>query len=454
MSVKKKFLKLLKSKRAHVRIKRKNKRNHMLRFCSFTALVISLGCPICILLSILVNSYSALMVTKVLLPVEVNESFFSIDNPRDLRSKSIDLLKNSLHEVFQGTDFKSSDEILSRNAYKELIQQGRKHIRSLSKPIYGKRRSASEAPQDVFEERRSTLTTKLPSEIEFRKRSTEIWFTASSVINSINKGKYADDHYTKLLNWLKEKGRVKKFFNKSLFFQSDSREPENAGILGALIGSLMTIIVCLGLALPIGVMSGIYLYEFMPKNSLITHIVEISINNLAAVPSIIFGVVGLTLYLSIFGLPRSSPLVGGMTLSFMMLPNIIIATKDAFANVPITIKDAAFALGAPHIKVILDHSLPIALPRIIHGAVLAIARILGESSPLLMIGMVAFIADTPRSLFDPATVLPVQIYIWSSSPEIAFIELAAIAIIALLLMLFALNLIANFVKRKFEFFNF
>lgn len=410
MSVKKKFLKLLKSKRVHVRIKRKNKRNHILRFCSFTALIISLGCPICILLSILVNSYSALMVTKVLLPVEINESFFLIENPRDLRSKSIDLLNNSLHEVFQGTNFKSSDEILSRNAYKELIQQGKKH--------------------------------------------TEIWFTVSSVVNSINKGKYTDGHYTKLLNCLKEKGRVKKFFNKSLFFQSDSCEPENAGILGALIGSLMTIIVCLGLALPIGVMSGIYLYEFMPKNSLITHIVEISINNLAAVPSIIFGVVGLTLYLNIFGLPRSSPLVGGMTLSFMMLPNIIIATKDSFANVPITIKDAAFALGAPHIKVILDHSLPIALPRIIHGAVLAIARILGESSPLLMIGMVAFIADTPRSLFDPATVLPVQIYIWSNSPEIAFIELAAIAIIALLLMLFALNLIANFVKRKFEFFNF
>ncbi len=366
--------------------------------------------------------------------------------------------KTHLAHIWQSTNdaiFINTHNFISDIRYSNaFILEDIQNIRPLLKPIYGKRRSASEAPQDVFEERRSTLTTKLPSEIEFRKRSTEIWFTASSVINSINKGKYADDHYTKLLNWLKEKGRVKKFFNKSLFFQSDSREPENAGILGALIGSLMTIIVCLGLALPIGVMSGIYLYEFMPKNSLITHIVEISINNLAAVPSIIFGVVGLTLYLSIFGLPRSSPLVGGMTLSFMMLPNIIIATKDAFANVPITIKDAAFALGAPHIKVILDHSLPIALPRIIHGAVLAIARILGESSPLLMIGMVAFIADTPRSLFDPATVLPVQIYIWSSSPEIAFIELAAIAIIALLLMLFALNLIANFVKRKFEFFNF
>lgn len=416
MSIKKKFLKLLKSKRVHVRIKRKNKKNKALRFCSFIALVISLGCPICILLSILVNSYSALTVTKILLPVEVSDHFFSISNPRELRHESINLLNNSLHKVFEGSDFKDNDEILSRNSYKEL---------------------------ENFFHNKNKYSGKY-----------KIWFTASSTTNATNKGKYQDSHYIKLLGWLNEKSRVRKFFNKSLFLKSDSREPENAGILGALIGSLMTIMVCLGLAMPIGIMSGIYLYEFMPKNRLITNIVEISINNLAAVPSIIFGVVGLTLYLGIFGLPRSSPLVGGMTLSFMMLPNIIIATKNAFANVPIAIKDAAFALGAPHIKVILDHSLPIALPRIIHGAVLAIARILGESSPLLMIGMVAFIADTPKSFFDPATVLPVQIYIWSSSPEIAFVELAAIAIIALLLVLFALNLIANFVKKKFEFFNF
>ncbi|MDM8335351.1 PstA family ABC transporter permease [Wolbachia pipientis] len=416
MSIKTKFLKLLQSKRVHARIKRKNKRNKTLCFCSFMTLVISLGCPIFILLSVLINSYSALTVTKILLPIKINADFASIDNPNDLRYKSIDLLNDSLCEVFRGTDFKSGDEILSRNSYKELGEFFRRKVKHSGK--------------------------------------YEVWFTASSIINSINKNKYFNSHYAELLDWLKEKGRVKKFFNKSLFLKSDSREPENAGILGSFIGSLMTIVVCLALALPVGVMSGICLHEFMPKSSIITNVVEISINNLAAVPSIIFGVVGLTLYLGIFGLPRSSPLVGGMTLSFMMLPNIIIATKNAFANVPIAIKDAAFALGAPHIKVILDHSLPIALPRIIHGTMLAVARVLGESSPLLMIGMVAFIADTPTSFFDPATVLPVQIYIWSSSPEIAFVELAAIAIIALLIMLFALNLIANFVKRKFEFFNF
>ncbi|MDR2978444.1 MAG: phosphate ABC transporter permease PstA [Rickettsiales bacterium] len=416
MSIKTKFLKLLQSRRVRARIRRKNKRNRTLYFCSLVTLVVSLGCPICILLSILINSYSALTITKILLPVEITADFALADNPSDLRYKSIDLLNDSLRKVFKGTDFRSNDEILSRNSYKELENFFRRKVK--------------------------------------HSGEYEIWFTASSIINSINKDKYFNNHYAELLSWLKEKGRVEKFFNKSLFLKSDSCEPENAGILGAFIGSLMTIMVCLALALPIGIMSGIYLHEFMPRNSIITSIVEVSINNLAAVPSIIFGVVGLTLYLGIFGLPRSSPLVGGMTLSFMMLPNIIIATKNAFANVPITIKDAAFALGAPHIKVILDHSLPIALPRIIHGAVLAVARVLGESSPLLMIGMVAFIADTPASFFDPATVLPVQIYIWSSSPEIAFVELAAIAIIALLIMLFALNLVANFVKRKFEFFNF
>ncbi|AAW70822.1 DUF3333 domain-containing protein [Wolbachia endosymbiont of Brugia malayi] len=416
MSIKTKFLKLLQSRRMHAHIKRKNKKDKALYSCSFMTLVISLSCPVCILLSILINSYSALTVTKILLPIEINTDFALADNPSNLRYKSINSLNDSLRKIFKGTDFKSGEEILSRNSYKELENFVRRKVK--------------------------------------HNGEYEIWFTASSIINSINKGKYFNSHYVELLSWLKKQGRVGKFFNRSLFLKSDSREPENAGILGAFIGSLMTIMVCLALALPAGIMSGICLHEFMPRNSMITNVIEVSINNLAAVPSIIFGVVGLTLYLGIFELPRSSPLVGGMTLSFMMLPNIIIATKNAFANVSITIKDAAFALGAPHIRVILDHSLPIALPRIIHGTMLAVARVLGESSPLLMIGMVAFITDTPRSFFDPATVLPVQIYIWSSSPEIAFVELAAIAIIALLIVLFALNLVANFVKRKFEFFNF
>ncbi len=417
MNVKKRFLKLLQSRRTHVRIKKKNRKNYIIHFCSFVALVVSLGCPVCILLGILVNSYDALTVTKVLLPVEINDDLLSIRNSYDFRARSIDLFNDSLDQVLQGSDFKSSDEILSRNFYKELESFIKKN--------------------------------KIKSSGRY-----EIWFTASSIINAINKNKYTNNYYTNLLDLLKAQCRIKKFFNKTLFIKSDSHEPENAGILGAMVGSLMTTIVCLVIALPIGVMSGICLYEFMPQNKFITNIIAISINNLAAVPSIIFGIVGFTLYLGILGLPRSSPLVGGMTLSLMMLPNIVIATKNAFANVPIAIKDAAFALGASHIKVVLDHSLPIALPRIIHGTLLAVARVLGESSPLLMIGMVAFIAGIPRSFLDPSTVLPVQIYIWSSSPEAAFVELAAIAIIALLLILFALNLIANFVKRKFEFFNF
>jgi phosphate transport system permease protein len=417
MNVEKRFLKLLQSRRTHVRIKKKNRKNFIIRLCSFAALLISLGCPVCILSGILVGSYDALTVTKILLPVEINDDLLSIHNSYDLRTQSVKLFNSSLDQILQDSDFKSNDEILSRNSYKELENFVRKNeIKSSGK--------------------------------------YDIWFTVSSTLNAINKTKYINDYYIRLLGILKEKYRVKKFFNKALFIKSDSREPENAGILGAMVGSLMTIIVSLVFALPIGVMSGICLYEFMPRNRLITSIITISINNLAAVPSIIFGIVGLILYLGILGLPRSSSFVGGMTLSLMMLPNIVIATKDAFANVPIAIKDAAFALGASHVKVILHHSLPIALPRITHGTLLAIARVLGESSPLLMIGMVAFVTGMPRSFFDPATVLPVQIYMWSSNPEAAFVELAAVAIIALLLILFTLNLIANFVKRKFEFFNF
>ncbi|WP_333023071.1 phosphate ABC transporter permease PstA [Wolbachia endosymbiont of Pentidionis agamae] len=419
MGIRKKFLTLLKSRHIHVRIKRKNQKNKVLRFFSCIALIISLGSPICILLSILVNSYSALTVTKILLPIYVTEDNITLSNEiydlRDLRNEYIELINNSIKQTLPQTDLKNYNEVLNRNAYKELKS-------SLNKGVK-------------------------PGKHEF-------WFTASSIINSINKGKTSDPYYNTLFESLKKNGRVKKFFNKSLFSKSDSSEPENAGILGALVGSLITITVCLMIALPIGVMSGIFLSEFMSKNSLLTSIIEISINNLAAVPSIIFGVVGLALYLGIFGLPRSSPLVGGMTLALMVLPNIIITTKNAFASVPIIIKDAAFAIGASNIKVILDHSLPIAIPRIIHGTILGIARVLGESSPLLMIGMVAFIVDIPKSFLDPATVLPVQIYIWSNSPEIASTELAAIAIIALLLILFTLNLIANFVKRKFESLNF
>lgn len=248
---------------------------------------------------------------------------------------------------------------------------------------------------------------------------------------------------------LKEKGQIKSAFNSTFLSAGDSREPEQAGILGALMGSIFTMLVTVLLALPLGVMSAIYLEEFAPKNRL-TEIIEVNINNLAAVPSIVFGLLGLAVLLGVFGLPRSAPLVGGMVLALMTLPTIIIATRAALKAVPPSIREAAYGIGASPLQVVTHHVLPLAMPGVMTGAIIGLARALGESAPLLMIGMVAFIVDVPHGPTDPATVLPVQIYLWADSPERAFIEKTSAGIMVLLAFLISMNAIAIFVRRKFE----
>nr|WP_298689018.1 phosphate ABC transporter permease PstA [uncultured Dongia sp.] len=248
---------------------------------------------------------------------------------------------------------------------------------------------------------------------------------------------------------LDESGQLRTAFNAVFFSAGDSREPEQAGILGALMGSIFTMLVTVLLALPLGVMSAIYLEEFAPKNR-ITEIIEVNINNLAAVPSIVFGLLGLAVLLGVFGLPRSAPLVGGMVLALMTLPTIIIATRAALKAVPPSIREAAYGIGASPLQVVSHHVLPLATPGIMTGAIIGLARALGESAPLLMIGMVAFIVDVPHGPTDPATVLPVQIYLWADSPERAFIEKTSAGIMVLLAFLISMNAIAIFVRRKFE----
>ena len=248
---------------------------------------------------------------------------------------------------------------------------------------------------------------------------------------------------------LDEGGQLRTAFNAVFFSAGDSREPEQAGILGALMGSIFTMLVTVLLALPLGVMSAIYLEEFAPKNR-ITEIIEVNINNLAAVPSIVFGLLGLAVLLGVFGLPRSAPLVGGMVLALMTLPTIIIATRAALKAVPPSIREAAYGIGASPLQVVSHHVLPLATPGIMTGAIIGLARALGESAPLLMIGMVAFIVDVPHGPTDPATVLPVQIYLWADSPERAFIEKTSAGIMVLLAFLISMNAIAIFVRRKFE----
>lgn len=251
------------------------------------------------------------------------------------------------------------------------------------------------------------------------------------------------------LESLKSRGLVESGFAWRFLTSGDSREPELAGIKGAFVGSLLTLAVTLIICLPLGVGAAVYLEEFAPKNRL-TDIIEVNINNLAAVPSIVFGLLGLAVFLNFFGLPRSAPLVGGLVLALLVLPTIIIASRAALKAVPPSIKEAALGVGASHQQAIFHHVLPLAVPGIMTGTIIGMAHALGETAPLLMIGMVAFIVDVPQGFTEAATALPVQIYLWSDLPEIAFQAKTAAAIIMLLAFLFAMNALAIYVRKRFE----
>ncbi len=248
---------------------------------------------------------------------------------------------------------------------------------------------------------------------------------------------------------LDREGHVVSSLNVNFFATGDSREPEQAGVGGALMGSLLTILTAIILSLPISVAAAIYLEEFAPKNR-ITDIIEININNLAAVPSIVFGLLGLAVLLGFFGLPRGAPLVGGMVLSLMTLPTIIIATRAALKAVPPSIREAAYGVGASKQQVVMHHVLPLAMPGVMTGAIIGTARAMGESAAVLMIGMVAFIVDIPKGITDPATVLPVQIFLWADAPERAFVERTSAGIMVMLVFLVLMNAAAVVIRRRFE----
>lgn len=254
------------------------------------------------------------------------------------------------------------------------------------------------------------------------------------------------------LNWLERlqtDGRLEKRFNTGFFTGGDSREPELAGIWGAVVGSFFMLIVTLALSFPVGIAAAIYLEDFATTHFW-SDLIEVNINNLAAVPSIVFGLLGLAVFLNFFGMPRSAPLVGGLVLTLMTLPTIIITGRAALQAVPPSIREAALAVGASKMQTVLHHVFPLALPGMLTGTIIGMARALGETAPLLMIGMVAFIVDIPGSLTDPATALPVQIYLWADSPERAFVEKTSAATMILLGFLIAMNATAVILRRRFE----
>lgn len=286
-----------------------------------------------------------------------------------------------------------------------------------------------------------------------------VWLTASDEIDMVIKGavprnapadqRRLSDRQMNWLDALEKSGQVETRFNWNFFTSGDSREPEQAGIAVAALGSVFSVLVCLAFAFPIGVMTAIYLEEFAPRNRWVGFI-EVNINNLAAVPSIVFGLLGLALFLNILHLPRSAPLVGGLVLGLMTLPTIIIAGRAAIKAVPPSVREAALAIGASPVQTVLHHVLPLAMPGVLTGAIIGTARALGETAPLLMIGMVAFVADLPTGISDPATALPVQVFLWADMPERAFAERTAATILVLLGFTCVMNLAAVLLRKKYE----
>lgn len=399
-------------------LKKRNRKETRFHFCGMLAIGFSLAFLVLLFGMILGKSSSAFWQTKVALTIDLSPQAIA-ENSAAQEISYRRLIKKALLEQFPDTtaliEINSLYQITSKVAALELEQQITANPNLLGK-------------KNIF------------------------WLTASSKIDVYFKHHLAGNLNAKQKIWADQlitNGQVKKFFNWNFFKFADSREPEIAGIGAGLSGSLLVMAIFLGLAFPIGVMCAFYLEEFAAKNRL-TDIIEISINNLAAIPSIIYGLLGLTVYLQFFYLPRSSSLVGGMTLFMLVLPVIIIATRNTIRTIPNSIRDAASALGASKVQIVWHHLLPLSVPGIMTGTILAISRALGETAPLLMIGMVAFIADIPHNFTEPTTVLPVQIYLWSDSPELGFAEKTAAAILILLSFLILFNLVAIILRKKFE----
>lgn len=297
---------------------------------------------------------------------------------------------------------------------------------------------------------------EIPGQVESNPQlmgqTIERWVLANDEVDQYIKGHHhkLKSKHIKLVENLREQQRLKLDWNRVFFSQGDSKIPEYAGIRSALIGSILTLAVTMVLAFPIGVMTAIYLEEFSRDNRF-TRFVEVNINNLAAIPSILFGLLGLSVFINLFGLPRSSPLVGGMTLALMTLPIIIVSSRAALRSIPDGIRQAGYGLGLTRLQIVRDHVLPLAFPGILTGSIIGLAQAIGETAPLIIIGMIAFIPDAPHSITQAATVLPAQIFTWAGMPERAYIEKTAAGIVTILVILVFLNSVAIYLRKKYEF---
>ena len=300
------------------------------------------------------------------------------------------------------------------------------------------------------------LMARLRARPDLLGASETLWLAADDDIDTWFKTRGGEEFTGRIseqqgawMNVLAEHGDAELRFNRTFFTNGDSREPEQAGIGGAVVGTLLTLVVTLALSFPLGVAAAVYLEEFAGQNRW-TDFIEVNINNLAAVPSIIFGLLGLAVFINFFEVPRSAPVLGGLVLTLITLPTIIVASRAAIKAVPPSIREAALGLGASRMQVVLGHVLPLAMPGMLTGAIIGMAHALGETAPLLMIGMVAFIVDVPQGFAEPATVLPVQIFLWADSPERAFVEKTSGAIMVLLAFLVTMNGLAVLLRKRLE----
>ena len=407
-------------------LKRRYRKERRFRAYGMAAVAIALAALVILFADIIGKGHSAFIKTTITLDVAIDGEAMYLEDASDERQMKM-------------ADFV---EPLVQALLKEIPEAGpgdRDAVRDLINPY------ASNQLRDALRENPELLNTT----------QTMTFLTHTDVDVYVKHA--GDENYSIKLSdqqqaWvdaLYERGVVDTSFNDVFFSRGDSRDPSRAGILGAMVGSLLTMAVTLLLSFPIGIAAAIYLEEFAPQNKL-TDFIEVNINNLAAVPSIIFGLLGLAVFINLFGMPRSVPVVGGLVLTLMTLPTIIISSRAAIKSVPPSIREAAEGIGASKMQVVLHHVLPLAMPGMLTGSIIGMAQALGETAPLLLIGMVAFIVDVPDGFLDSATVLPVQVFLWAGSPELAFIERASAAIMVLLAFLISMNALAIWLRKRLE----
>ncbi|HEY0147706.1 MAG TPA: phosphate ABC transporter permease PstA [Allosphingosinicella sp.] len=398
------------------RIRRRYAAERRFRLIGMFAVLLSAGFLAFLLISMLSNGLKGFTQTEIRLEMDFAKSALMID-PAALKNSS-------------GGAALAGADIEGAVAAAAEAQYGPQGARMLSDTAWIRVQRAIESDPDIL----------------MRKES--LWLPASSEIDQAAKGDSAAEAEAVVAR-LEQGDALKTGFNAEFLTGADATDPAAAGIWGAFKGSLLTMLVTLALAFPVGVLSAVYLEEYAARNRW-TDLIEVSINNLAAVPSIIFGLLGLAVFLNTMHLPRSAPLVGGLTLALMTMPVIVIAGRNAIKSVPPSIRDAALGIGASRVQVVFHHVLPLALPGILTGTIIGMARALGETAPLLMIGMRAFISTPPGGFTEPATVLPVQVFLWSDEVSKGFVEKTSAAIIVLLLFLLAMNGLAIYLRNKFE----